>query len=169
MNKMIKVIAAIMSLSMFTVPAFAGQAEIDWVEPDKFTDIRPGNESRSNMQKRVFKELEQHFSELAEKLPAEQTLKISVTNLDLAGDIRYMVGPNNSTIRVVEDLYFPKMKFDYQLVSSDKSIISTAKADIKDMSFNTGVRRSMSSEAFYYEKNMIDDWFYKTFPETKEK
>lgn len=169
MNKLVKTFAVLMSLSIFTVPAFAGQAEIDWVEPDKFTDIRPGNESRSNMQKRVFKELEQHFSELAAKLPEGQTLKISVTNLDLAGDIRYMVGPNNATIRVVEDLYFPKMKFDYQLINSDKSIISTAKADIKDMSFNMGVRSSMNSEAFHYEKNMIDDWFYKTFPKTKEK
>ncbi|WNC69110.1 DUF3016 domain-containing protein [Thalassotalea nanhaiensis] len=169
MNNMIKIVAAIMSLSMFTVPAFAGQAEIDWVDPDKYTDIRPGNESRSKMQKRVFKELGKHFSELAAKLPEGQTLKISVTNIDLAGDVRYMVGPNNDTIRIVEDLYFPKMKFDYQLINSDKSIISTAKADIKDMSFNTGVRSSMSSEAFQYEKNMIDDWFYKAFPETKEK
>lgn len=168
MNKLIKIIAAIISVSIFSGPVLAGQAEIEWIKPEKFTDIRPANESRSNLHKRIFKELEQHFSQLAEKLPEGQMLKVSVTNLDLAGDVRYMVGPNNATIRVVEDLYFPKMKFDYQLIASDKSVISTAKVDIKDMSFNTGVRSSLSSKAFHYEKSMIDDWFYKTFPETKK-
>ncbi|WOH37004.1 DUF3016 domain-containing protein [Thalassotalea fonticola] len=168
MNKLLKVFATVITVSMFAPAVFAGQAEVEWIKPEKFTDIKPANESRSHLQKRIFKELEQHFSELAEKLPDGQMLKVSVTNLDLAGDVRYMVGPNNATIRVVEDLYFPKMKFDYQLIASDQSVISTAKADIKDMSFNTGVRSSFSSESFHYEKTMIDDWFYQTFPETKK-
>lgn len=169
MNKFIKIFIAIISLSIFTVPALAGQAEVEWVKPEKFTDIKPANESRSNLHKRIFKELEQHFAELAEKLPEDQILKVSVTNLDLAGHVRYMVGPNNATVRVVDDLYFPRMKFDYQLIANDKSVVSTAKVDIKDMSFNTGIRSSFSSESFYYEKNMIDDWFYETFPEVKTK
>ncbi|KGJ87876.1 DUF3016 domain-containing protein [Thalassotalea sp. ND16A] len=169
MKKVMNIIAVLFTTAMFNAPALAGQAEIDWVKPDSFTDIRQANESKSNFQKRVFKEFDKHFMALAAKLPEGQTLKVSVTNLDLAGDVRYMVGPNNATIRIVDDLYFPKMKFDYQLFAADNSVISSNKVDIKDMGFNHGIRRSSSSNAFHYEKNMIDDWFYDTFPTAKDK
>ena len=56
-----------------------------------------------------------------------------------------------------------------KLIASNKTVINTTKVDIKDMSFNTGIRSSMSSKSFHYEKNMITDWFYDTFPETKGK
>ncbi|WP_371186935.1 DUF3016 domain-containing protein [Thalassotalea maritima] len=143
--------------------SYAGQAEVNWVDPQSYTDIRSGDESRKRFEERVFKELEQHISELAAKLPAEQTLKMDVVNLDLAGEIRYMVGPNNDSIRVIEDLYFPKMRFNYSLLDKDGKVLAQGKENIKDMGFFNSTHQRLNRESFTYEKAMISDWFEETF------
>lgn len=168
MKKIFSIFVPVFGSFIFSANAFAASSEVEWVKPENFSDIRPANESRSRYHKRVFKHLEEHFAELAEKLPADQTLKIQVNNLDLAGDVRYMVGPNNSTVRVIQDIYFPKIRFNYQLVDKIDVQITSGEADIKDMSFNTGIRNNMTSDSFYYEKEMISDWFKKTFPKSKD-
>ena len=160
MNRWIKIFILVL------VPSFAAQAaqvEVVWQSPENYRDIKPTNEKKSKFQEKVFKELEQHFTELASKLDEKQTLKITVHDIDLAGDIRYMVGPHNQNTRVVRDIDFPKMKFDYQLLDASKKSIENGSADIKDMGFMTGIRKSLTSDSFHYEKNMIDDWFYSTF------
>ncbi|WP_068546979.1 DUF3016 domain-containing protein [Thalassotalea crassostreae] len=160
MNRWIKVFILLL------VPSFAvhaAQVEVVWQSADNYRDIKSANEKTSKFQEKVFKELEQHFSELANKLDQKQTLKITVHDVDLAGDIRYMVGPNNETMRIVRDIDFPKMKFDYQLLDASKNSVKKGSADIKDMGFMTGIKKSLANDSFHYEKNMIDDWFYSTF------
>lgn len=167
MKNVFSIVIALLTGLGFSAHSMAASSEVDWVKPEDYSDIRPANENRSRFHKRIFERLDEHFSELAAKLPADQTLKVQVHNLDLAGDVRYMMGPNNSTIRVVKDIYFPKMRFSYQLVDKNDSEVTSGEADIKDMSFNTGIRNSSSTDSFYYEKEMISDWFKKTFLQPK--
>ncbi|QBY03899.1 DUF3016 domain-containing protein [Thalassotalea sp. HSM 43] len=159
-NKFISVICATMLVSTY---AMAGQAKVNWVDPDSYTDIEPGDEPRSRFEARVFKELEEHIAELAAKLPEGQTLTMDITNVDLAGDVRYMVGPNNATIRVIEDLYFPKMRFKYQLTDASGAKLSSGEEHIKDMGFFNSPGSGMHHENFKYEKVMLTDWFKETF------
>ena len=163
-----RLLLLMLSTVLFVPVSFAADAEIKWEDVDSYSDIRPANEVKSRYHKRIFKELEQHFIELAETLPQGQSLSIVVTNLDLAGDVRFMVGPNNATVRVVSDLYFPKMKFDYQLLDETGKVLSTGHANIKDISFNTG-HQSISPDPFHYEKNMITDWFNDEFSQQHAK
>jgi len=155
------VLASVMSFILVAPLATAATAEVTWTEPDKYRDIRPGEENRKRFQERVFKNLEEHFSELAAKLPADQVLKINVTNLDLAGDVR--VGMRE--IRVVKDLYFPRMDFSYQLLNADQLVVKEEQVDLKDMSFLMGSNMRYRNDSFGYEKKMLDDWFNDIFAE----
>ncbi|MDN3653708.1 DUF3016 domain-containing protein [Thalassotalea ponticola] len=147
--------------------AYAGEAKVNWIEPNTYTDIRPGDEPRKRFEKRVFSELETYIGELAATLPDGQTLQMDVTNLDLAGDVRYMVGPNNATVRVIEDLYFPKMRFRYQLTDASGEVLKQGEEKLKDMGFFNSPKRSMRHENFSYEKAMIGEWFEQTFSDGK--
>jgi len=161
MKKLAMVLASVMSFILVAPLATAATAEVTWTEPDKYRDIRPGEENRKRFQERVFKNLEEHFSELAAKLPADQVLKINVTNLDLAGDVR--VGMRE--IRVVKDLYFPRMDFSYQLLNADQLVVKEEQVDLKDMSFLMGSNMRYRNDSFGYEKKMLDDWFNDIFAE----
>lgn len=161
MNHWIKI------LSIMFIPIFSAQAaqvKIDWKSSEKYRDLKSANQTKSKFQKHFFDDIEEYVTDLATSLGESQLLKITVTNVDLAGEIRYMVGPNNHTVRVVRDIDFPRMEFNYQLLDKNKTIITQGNANIKDMSFMTSIRKSLTRDSFHYEKNMLNDWFQQTFP-----
>lgn len=155
----------ILAITIFSVllspKSNAADLEVKWTNPDKYRDIRAGQESRKSFKDRTFKSFEKHFTKLAAKLPEDQLLKIEVTDVDLAGDTRF---DTISQIRVITELYFPRMKFSYQLINADKSVNTSGEADLKDMSFMNGGRLlRYRNESLSYEKKMLDDWFNETF------
>ncbi|TRX53151.1 DUF3016 domain-containing protein [Thalassomonas sp. M1454] len=141
--------------------AQAATVDIEWFEPENYRDIKVANGGKKAFQERVLKDFTGYFTELAATLPDNQVLKLKVTDIDLAGDIKYMVGPNNQSMRVITDLYFPRMKFSYQLTENGE-VIQAGDENIKDMGFNMSSIHH-NSESFYYEKEMIEDWFKDTF------
>lgn len=140
--------------------AYAATSEVTWTNYEKYRDIRPSNGSRKHFRESTFYNLEEHIAKLAEKLPEGQVLKIDVTDVDLAGDT--MAGGIDQ-IRIVKDIYFPRINFSYQLVSTDGNVIESAEVILKDMSFLMGSRLRYRNESLGYEKNMLDEWFLETF------
>jgi len=146
---------------LFTVSStFAATSEVKWTNPDDYRDIRPGESHRKHFKERTFNTLEKHFAKLAEKLPEGQTLKIDVSNVDLAGDVNF---GGARRYRLIKEIYFPKMHFSYQVVDMNDVEISSGKADLKDMNFmsNSGLR--YRNKSLGYEMKMLDDWFKDTF------
>lgn len=143
--------------SLFTQ---AATVEVVWTEPDNYRDIYPGEESRKRFRERTFASFDKHFNKLAEKLPADQILKINMLDVDLAGDTH--IG-GIKRIRIIKDLYFPRLKFSYQLFDAKNKELNSGEINLKDMSFMSGVRLRYRNESLGYEKNMLDEWFDETF------
>ncbi len=146
---------------MLVTPAFAGEAKVTWQEPEKYSDIRPGNETRDAFQARVFKELETVVSDLARQLPDGDQLEMTVTDLDLAGDVNGMYGDRLRDIRIIKELYWPRMSFSYVLKNSRNEVIVAGKDDIKDMNFMSRIGIPYGNTSFIYEETMLRDWFAK--------
>lgn len=147
-------------LFVFINSAYAGTSEIKWTEPDKYTDIRAGNEHRVRFKERIFKAFEEHFLALSAALPEGQLLKVDVTNVDLAGDVRFSTIDH---IRVIKDLYIPRMTFSYQLLNADKLVLQSDDVALKDMGFRIGINLRYKNKTIPYEKRMLDKWFNSTF------
>jgi len=155
-------------LALFTVVSFqnvayAATSEVTWTDYEKYRDIRPsGNGGRKQFRESTFKNFEKHFAKLAERLPEGQVLKIDVTDVDLAGDT---LAGGIDRIRIVKDIYSPRMNFSYQLVNADGSEVVADKVVLKDLSFMTGSKLKYRNDSLGYEKKMLDDWFFDVFKE----
>ncbi|WP_083601884.1 DUF3016 domain-containing protein [Thalassotalea sp. PP2-459] len=159
MYKVNRIISTLLSV-LFVVPmALAGTSEVTWQNPDKYRDVYAGQEHRAKFKKRVFKEFEQHFAKLAEQLPKEQVLKVTVTDVDLAGDVHETM----ERIRVIKDIHIPRMKFSYQLVDASEQILQEGEEHLKDMGFMMRSSLRYNNSFLHYEKVMLDDWFESTF------
>ena len=138
----------------------AAQVEVTWEEPKSYRDVKPSNESRTRFRERTFKELDEFFTELAEKL------SITVTDLDLAGQVwpASFVGMGQSAadVRIIKEIDIPRMSFSYVLSDSDNTVLKSEDVKIKDMMFMNTVNRRLPSDNLVYEKNMIEDWFNDT-------
>ena len=160
---MTKIITCLLSLAIVisqTPAVQAAQVEVKWTNPDKYTDVDAGEEHRQHFKDRTFKAFEKHFAKLAESLPENQKLIFDITNVDLAGDVNF---GGIKRIRIVKDLFFPRIEFSYQLLNADNSVIKSEKVSLKDMGFmmHSGLR--YRNQTLGYEKEMLDDWFKKNF------
>jgi hypothetical protein len=160
-----RLILTALSLGLFTaLAAQAANVEIVWHEPEKYRDIRGGVESQKSFQDRVVAALGSYFEEAAgETLPADQTLYLTITDVDLAGDVEYFFFRFPMGIRVMRDIYFPAIEFSYELRDENGKVLKSGEENIKDMGYSYSGMVYLHNPPFDYEKRMIDDWFRRNF------
>jgi hypothetical protein len=153
-------ICSIVSLACLAGPAaYAAEVEVNWDKPEKFTDIRPANESRHKYRERVMKHFAGFFADMAQKLPEGYSWKVTVTDIDLAGEIDPFAGGAGQELRVVKDIYSPAIKFSHVLQDKYGEQILNQQEQLRDMSFMNSLRSYHSNEEFNYEKQMLLQWF----------
>ena len=160
MKQFILIVTLLTSSNLLAPNVFAATSEVTWTDYKSYRDINAGNDGRKQFRERTFKDLEKHFAKLAATLPATQTLKIDVTDVDLAGDTH--VGGINRT-RIIKHMYSPRMNFSYQLLDAEGKVVQSNDVVVKDMSFMSGSNLKYRNTSLGYEKAMLDDWFEETF------
>ncbi|NHQ92782.1 DUF3016 domain-containing protein [Janthinobacterium lividum] len=150
--------ALIAGLALLASSAAWAGTEVHFSKPDQFTDVPFDPHERED----VLKELTRHFEKLGTALPPGQTLKIDVTDVDLAGR-------ENPSLRAGQDIRvmngrvdWPRMRLHYVL-EQDGKVISSGNAALSDMSYLSRINPYFSTEKLRYEKLMIDDWYADTF------
>ena len=162
MKQSIYIVTLFVSTLLLTPSAFAASSEVTWTDYKSYRDIDEGNNGRKQFRERTFNNFEKHFAKLAATLPADQILKIDVTDVDLAGDT-HAAGINRT--RIIKNIYSPRMNFSYQLLAADGTVIQSDDVVVKDMNFMSGNSLKYRNKPLGYEKKMLDDWFSKTFKE----
>lgn len=139
----------------------AGTATVEWHDPDSYLDIRHANSGKNQFRRNVFNQFEKHFSKLTAEMPEGFELKVKVTNLNLAGDVRYSFSMHRE-VRIVKHTYWPMIEFEYQLTNGEQ-IVKSDKVKLKDMFFmDRGGSFRLSHDSYHYEKRILTDWFDKT-------
>lgn len=135
--------------------------KIVWQSPKDFRDIKSSGEIQSRFEKRLFETLTANINKEAVKiLKPNQKLEMTITDVDLAGDMRPTFGATADDLRVVKDIYPPRMSFSYRVLDNDKVIVA-GDEKLSDMGFLTGVQ-SLNSKPFLYETKMLAEWLKKT-------
>ncbi|WP_100656183.1 DUF3016 domain-containing protein [Alteromonas flava] len=160
------------SLAFLPFALWAGEqpvstkVSVEWQSPEDYTDVRPANESRKRFMDNTFHQFEQHFVKLAERLPENATWKITVTDVDLAGQVWPAsfvgLGQGGQDVRLIKDIDIPRMSFSYEL-ASEGELLQKGEVELKDMGFLQRSIRGASSTALRYEKRMLDEWFADEF------
>ncbi|GIU07469.1 DUF3016 domain-containing protein [Shewanella glacialipiscicola] len=138
-----------------------GVVKIIWQNPKEFRDIKSSGEIQSRYEKRLFETLTKNVNKEASKiLKPNQKLEMTMTDVDLAGDMRPTFGATTDDLRVIKDIYPPRMTFSYQILENDKVII-VGEEKLSDMGFLGGIHSS-TDKPFVYETKMLTEWLKKT-------
>lgn len=157
------------ALCMMSSHGFAkAEVEITWDNPKDYRDVKPTNQSRKRFRENTFAKLDEFVNELAERLPEGQKLEMTVTDLDLAGQVWPAsfvgLGHGGGDVRLVKSIDIPRMNFSFKLVENDGTLVQEGEVKLKDMSFQHNLRGRLRHDSLQYEKNMIRDWFDDAFP-----
>ena len=95
-------------------------------------------------------------------LPAGQQLAVTLTDIKLAGAFEPWRGPQFDDVRIVKDIYPPRIDLRFTLKSADGAILAEGERTLRDVGFLT---RGMAntSDPLRYEKRMLDDWLNREF------
>ncbi len=156
---------AVTTLS-WTLPAAAadGPVKVEYLKPEAFTDVKERNTKTAPDKNQHLIELKSWLeAEAAKHLQTGQSLLISISNIDLAGD--YTPGSNaaGNDIRVIKDLYPPAMTLSFTLKAADGSVINSGERKLRDGGFLMHGSLARSSE-LEYDKAMVKRWLRKEFP-----
>lgn len=139
-------------------PVAASAVQVSYDKPEQFADVSFDPRKRDD----ALKEITRHFEKLGSALPPGQSLKIDVTDIDLAGREEPRLRGIND-IRVLNGgVDWPRMSLHYVL-EQDGKVLRSGDAKLSDMSYLSRLNRYSSGEPLRYEKLMMDDWFDKTF------
>lgn len=154
-------LAALTLLIACALPAAAaGRVEVSFVEPEKFADAGRSVVDRE----RTLKTLTDYLQALGSQLPDGQTLRLEITDLDLAGNVEPFGWRGTNDVRVMRGRAdWPHMYLRFKLLAQDREL-KAGEAHISDLSYMYSLRgRDNPQDALAYEKHMVRRWFDETF------
>lgn len=144
----------------------SGPITVTMVNPDQFAEIRQNRNYGDVRDGAWLDQLQKHVVKSAGKrLPAGQTLDVRITDIKRAGDFEPWRGPNFTDVRIVKDIYSPRISLNYTLRSVDGSIISEGDKSLRDPAFLSRSPR-LGDDRLRYEKRLLDDWIASLLPHT---
>ena len=66
-------------------------------------------------------------------------------------------------IRIVKDVYPPRMDLEFKLTAADGRVIKEGKRQLRDLAF-MGKITNNPRDNLRFEKNLLDDWLKNDFP-----
>ncbi|MDB2386435.1 DUF3016 domain-containing protein [Shewanella sp.] len=138
-----------------------GVVKVEWQNPAHFRDIKASNGLQSRFEASTFKDLTKNLNKEASKIlkPGEK-LELVVTDLDLAGDVQPAFGDMTNDIRVVKDLYPPRITFSYKLLKGDK-VISSGQEKLTNLNFLNSMDM-YNTKPHRYENALLKSWLKTT-------
>jgi hypothetical protein len=144
------------------------RAEVNFFEPQKFTDVRDsymGDSDRTT----YLEQIRDHVLEQAKYyVPEGHKLSVTFTDIDMAGDFEPWRGPRWDDIRIVKDIYPPRVVLAFQLTDAAGNVVKEGKRDLRDLAFMMKISMSFRDDPVRHEKALIDDWLRSEFPRVRK-
>lgn len=160
---------------IFAVVAFSAAflAGAAWAEPKlSVVFVHPENYSDASYSSTfanakdladVQRDVARHLQSLAQRLlPPDDSLKIEILDIDLAGRVEPFRSRIGSDVRVVRDVSWPSIELRYTLTRGDKAM-PIREERLSDLNYRSSFNRYHSGDRLRYEKAMLDRWFKERF------
>jgi hypothetical protein len=161
--RLIATAAAVAALILGAEGALAGTAEVNFVEPDGYSDAGGKGGMRDVPTREVvLREIRAHLVGLAERhLGPSQVLKIDILDIDIAGR-REVLRSGVEDVRVYDDISPPRIKLRFVLSENGKEVAS-GEDRLSDPTYLNTLGRSSSGDPLRYERAMLTKWFLARF------
>ena len=142
--------------------AASSNATVTFENPEKFTDVKDSISGTDKGRDYYLKLIRTLVEEQAKALlPAGQKLAITFTDIDLAGDYLPSMAANKD-IRVMKDIYMPRMKFTYAITDETGAVVKEGTENISDMNYMQNLGLVGRNEPLFYDLSLLRDWLRKT-------
>ena len=138
--------------------------------PEKYADVKDSGFDNDNERGRehYLPLLKEHLEQTAgRRLAPGQKLTVTFTDIDLAGDFEPWRGMQFNDVRIVKDIYVPRLTFTFQLTDEGGRVVKEGERKLTDLGFQSRITGGFRDDPLRYEKSMLDDWLREELPARK--
>ena len=128
--------------------------------PDQFTEAKETRAfAPARADKGYLEILKKYIQKRAGKVLADgQQLKVTITDVDRAGSYEPWHGPRLSDVRIVKDIYPPRINLHFRLLDASGAVLREGDRKLRDPGFLSDGGNATSTDSLRYEKRLIDRW-----------
>jgi len=143
--------------------AAAAKVEVEFVAPENFTDVKDALVGTEKGRAHTIEEVRRYLVETAARyVPEGQHLKITVTDIDMAGDYEFWGRAGHSDIRIIKAIYPPSIDLVFVLSDASDAVLKEGSRRLHDLAFQMRIDLR-ATDRLRYEKALIDDWLRDEF------
>lgn len=154
-------------LRAFDLTQGFAHTEVVFLEPKNFTDVKDSLMATDAGRDATLADIKEYIVKGARRyLAPGQKLSVTITDVDLAGEYEPWHGPRFDEVRIVRDLYPPRINLAFRLTNADGEVVKEGERKLADLSFMMRLVFDRN-DPLRYEKNLLDDWLSEAFRPVK--
>ncbi|MCF7751213.1 DUF3016 domain-containing protein [Bacillus subtilis subsp. subtilis] len=136
-----------------------GPVQVQWTDPAQFTEIRQSGNRFEAQRGDWVAQLAKYVQTAAGKqLQPGQRLDVTFTDIKRAGDYEPWHGPRGSDIRIMRDIYPPRIALTYTLTDAQGQVLAQGERKLSDSGYLHNIGLQRDTDPLRYEKHLLDDW-----------
>ena len=140
-----------------------GPVSVAWNDPASFTELRTSSSQRAAEGSWLTDLAKYMRKQAAANLPPGNRLQLTIVDIDRAGQFEPWRGPQMQDVRIIRDIYPPRMTVRFRETDPDGAMVSEGERKISDLGFTLSPPFN-EIDPLRYEKRMVDDWLQREFP-----
>lgn len=154
------------SLCVAAMPVLAAppQAQIRFTDPTKFTDLRYTTSDTEHDTMDLADEFRRYIERRTPAyLPADKRLEVTITDVDMAGELR----PSGASLymlrRQIRGIYPPRVDLEFRVVNADGTVERQGRRELRNNAYLYG-KYAKQRVPLVHEKALIERWMAAEFP-----
>jgi hypothetical protein len=138
--------------------------------PEKFTDLKSSSMDSEKDREYLLEQLKEYILERApDRMSDGQTLDITINDVDMAGDYEPWFGPRVQDIRIIKDIYPPRIDLNFKLTDADGKVAAEGARQLRDLNFMMSTPSIPSNDTLRHEKSLLNNWLGMEFSAVSKK
>jgi hypothetical protein len=138
----------------------ASRVDVVFDHPENFRDVKDSENPTDRGRDAILSNIRDFLVRKATPLlPAGDTLTMTFSDIDLAGEFEPWRGAQWDEVRIVKDVYPPAFKFTFTVRDASGRVVKQGTEDIRDLDFQVRLVVD-TSDPLRYEKDILSDWVH---------
>ncbi|HEX9781424.1 MAG TPA: DUF3016 domain-containing protein [Opitutaceae bacterium] len=131
---------------------------VEFLEPENYTDFRTSEFGGNREQAGLEHELRREIQRIAVRhLPPGYHLNLRFRDIDMAGEFEPWHGPRFSDVRIVREIYPPRMDVEYSITNDAGEVVASGTRKLSDINYLWRLRMR-TDDQFSYENELLNDF-----------
>jgi hypothetical protein len=141
----------------------ASRISVTFVQPERFTDVKDSLLASPKGTADLLAAIDRDLHAAGERyVPAGLALEIQVTNIDLAGEFEPWRGPQFDRIRIMRDVYVPRLELTFRLTDGTGAVVKEGRRVLVDQLYLSSAALN-DGDRPYYDKQLLRGWLRQEF------